>query len=267
MKFSFDLVHIIFHQNWHLHHALWASFGFVSSITTASHESLIHLAVSIHTTMQSIKSINGDPQPHHYIALYKPALTLCTFVPDDEHRIQKKGRRDTLADIDDKLNQIQGLHCVGRLDFETEGLLLLTTDGKFTAEVHARCAKKYWVVVEGKPTDSAIEKMKAGGLEIRGAVTRPPVSLRVLSSNDDNEVLSKLPDSIPRMDRPGTWFEIILDEGRNRQIRRIMKHAGHKVIRLCRISVGCIEYGDAIMPTKAGEWRSFEKNLVFDAGE
>jgi 23S rRNA pseudouridine2457 synthase len=203
---------------------------------------------------------NNRQLPHHYIALYKPALTLCTFHPDEEHRIQKKGRRDTLLDIDDTLHTL-GLHCVGRLDRETEGLLLLTTDGKFTAEVHAKCCKRYWVLVEGTPSSAAVEQMGMGGLEIRGAVTRPPVGLRVLS--DEIVVAKTLPKPVPGMDRKGTWMEIVLDEGRNRQVRRIMKMAGHKVIRLCRVAVGGVEIRNNIQ-LKPGEWKAFEKNQVFE---
>lgn len=209
---------------------------------------------------------NQDDQHHRYLCLYKPALTLCTFVPDPEDRIRKKGRRDTLADIGDGvLADIDSLHTVGRLDMETEGLLLLTTNGKFTANVHARCRKKYWVLVEGSPEPSAIETMRAGGLKIRGAVTRPPVALRILP--DQDRAFRVLPLAAPGMDRMGrdgtaTWLEIVLDEGRNRQVRRITKHAGHRVIRLCRVAVGGIEF-PANMELKPGEWKPFEKDSVF----
>lgn len=163
---------------------------------------------------------------YRYIACYKPALTLCSLNVDIL-RSEKKGRppRNTLADM----NLPGGLHIMGRLDRNSEGLLLLTDDGKFTAGVLSEnCHKTYWALVRGSPSESALESMRAGGLEIRGAKTRPPISVRVLPK-DETEKMA-LPPPVLGMDRQGTWMEIVLNEGRNRQVRRITGSYDHSLV-------------------------------------
>ena len=150
---------------------------------------------------------------------------------------------------------------VGRLDRDSEGLLLLTDDGKFTAKVLSEgCHKRYWALVQGSPSESSLSVLRRGGLEIRGAVTRPPISVRVLTKDEiDNS--SILPDPVPGMNRPGSWIEIILNEGRNRQIRRMTAAVGHKTIRLCRVAVGRFSLSDCgyLLP---GEWKYIDRDQI-----
>ena len=189
---------------------------------------------------------------YRYIACYKPALTLCSLKSDDD-RSHRKGRdaRPTLAD----LCLPPDLHITGRLDRDSEGLLLLTDDGKFTARVLSEdCHKRYWALVIGKPTDSALDVMRSGGLDIRGSTTRPPISIQILIGNET----TFLPEPVLSMNRPGTWLEVVLNEGRNRQVRKITAAAGHKTIRLVRVAIGSLQ----VQGLKPGEWKYIDKEYV-----
>jgi 23S rRNA pseudouridine2457 synthase len=194
---------------------------------------------------------------HRYIACYKPALTLCSLNLDAERALRKgREQRPTLAN----LSLPDGLHIMGRLDRDSEGLLLLTDDGKFTAQVLSEaCHKRYWTLVLGSPSESALRAMRAGGLEIRGARTRPPISVRVIPKDEMQTVA--LPKPVLGMDRVGTWLEIVLNEGRNRQVRRLTAAAGHKTIRLCRVAIGSLVLSEDLQP---GEWKRIDKHQVLN---
>jgi 23S rRNA pseudouridine2457 synthase len=201
---------------------------------------------------------------YRYIACYKPALTLCSLNSDSDRALRKnRDTRSTLADLSlpDNDNEGEGpLHIVGRLDRDSEGLLLLTDDGQFTARVLSseHCHKRYWALVQGRPSEEALEAMRAGGLEIRGAITRPPIGLRILSPTEVED--RSLPKPALGMDRAGTWLEIILNEGRNRQIRKITAAAGHKTIRLCRVGIGSFEWESRDL--QPGEWKYIRRDQV-----
>jgi len=222
-------------------------------------------------------------QQHRYIACYKPALTLCSLAVDaDRAKRKHRAERPTLAGLslpvpsvennansndedDEQQQQQQQLHVVGRLDRDSEGLLLLTTDGRFTARVLSSpdCHKRYWALVQGTPNDASLEKMRAGGLEIRGARTRPPISVRRLSREDLQQQQPQrllLPKPALGMDRVGTWLEVVLNEGRHRQVRKITATAGHKTIRLCRVAIGALELQDIRL--QPGEWKYIAKDRV-----
>jgi 23S rRNA pseudouridine2605 synthase len=135
------------------------------------------------------------------------------------------------------------LHPVGRLDFNTEGLLLLTNDGEFTnliTSVTNRISKVYQVKVKGVPTDSAIQRLRRGISIGKGQRTAPVEARRL------------------RVTKTNSWFEIILHEGRNQQIRRMFEAIGHSVLKLKRIRIGNLE--DSKL--RPGEWRTLtEKEL------
>jgi 23S rRNA pseudouridine2605 synthase len=128
------------------------------------------------------------------------------------------------------------LHPVGRLDFNTEGLLLLTNDGNLTNFVTAarnRVAKVYEARVKGLPSESAIERLRAGIVLDDGTRTsRSEITL--LKSTDAN-----------------AWFEVILHQGRNQQIRRMFDSIGHSVVKLRRVRIGPL----TDQGLKPGEWR------------
>ena len=118
------------------------------------------------------------------------------------------------------------LHPVGRLDFNTEGLLILTNDGEFTNFVTAarnRVAKVYEAKVKGVPTAEAINQLRRG-IRLDDGVLTAPAKITPLEETDSN-----------------AWFEVVLHEGRNQQIRRMFDQIGHSVLKLRRVQIGPIK--------------------------
>lgn len=153
-----------------------------------------------------------------YLLLNKPSGLVTT-------RSDEAGRKTVFDLIPGKLRR--GLHAVGRLDYQTEGLLLLTTDGDFSNRVaHPRygCRKTYHVKVKGKPAEKAIARLRRGmiidGRRLAGAKVR---RVRVRG---------------PREGKSNSWWSIELSEGRTRQIREMFFRVGHPVQRLRRVAVG-----------------------------
>src|SRR3982750_3806453 len=135
------------------------------------------------------------------------------------------------------------LHPVGRLDFNTEGLLLLTNDGSFTnfiTPARNRVAKVYEARVKGVPPEHAIDRLRAGVVLEDGTRTaRSEITL--IRSTEAN-----------------AWFEVILHEGRNQQIRRMFDLIGHSVVKLRRVRIGSLS-DERLRP---GEWRFLDSNEV-----
>src|SRR5258706_13389117 len=132
------------------------------------------------------------------------------------------------------------LHPVGRLDFNTEGLLLLTNDGEFTNVVTAarnQIPKIYRVKVKGMPTDNAVERLRRG-IAIGEDERTAPAEVRQLRSTEANG-----------------WFEVTLHQGRNQQIRRMLDAIGHSVTKLKRTRIGLLD--DRFLAT--GQWRTLNE--------
>ncbi|HEX8160752.1 MAG TPA: pseudouridine synthase [Pyrinomonadaceae bacterium] len=128
------------------------------------------------------------------------------------------------------------LHPVGRLDFNTEGLLILTNDGELTNFITAarnKVEKVYEVKVKGVPPEAAVERLRRGIVLEDGTRTAPAVVERTGET------------------KTNTWFEVILHEGRNQQIRRMFDAVGHSVLKLRRVRIGSLR--DERLPT--GAWR------------
>ena len=128
------------------------------------------------------------------------------------------------------------LYPVGRLDFNTEGLLLLTNDGDFTNFITAarnRVEKVYEAKVKGVPPESAIERLRRGVVLDDGTRTAP-ARIKLLDETDTN-----------------SWFEISLHQGRNQQIRRMFDLIGHSVVKLRRVRIGFL----VDEKLKTGYWR------------
>ncbi len=157
-----------------------------------------------------------------YIKLYKPAGYVSVMS-------DQRGRRDLGA-----LVGIEGVHPVGRLDRNSEGLVLLTDDGALTQRLtHPRYghSKEYVVLVRGTPKRKAIRALREG-VELEDGVTA--------------RATVKLEPSTPWGGAPrGTsWLRVTLRQGRKRQIRRMCEAVGHRVVRLIRVRIGPIELGD-----------------------
>ena len=135
------------------------------------------------------------------------------------------------------------LHPVGRLDFNTEGLLLLTNDGDFTNYVTSagnNIPKVYRVKVKGIPSENAIKRLRSG-IRLDDGHRTAPAEIRHLEKTKTN-----------------AWFEVTLHEGHNQQIRRMFDAVGHSVLKLSRICIGPI--GDSKL--KPGEWRLLKPGEV-----
>lgn len=160
-----------------------------------------------------------------YIMLNKPPGYITT--------VKDQYNRPTVMELIGQTSE--RIYPIGRLDFESEGLLLLTNDGNMAFHLtHPRhqVDKEYIVRVKGCPNDQDINKLRSG-IDIGGFITSP-AKVYPISSNNQN-----------------TLFRIIIKEGKNRQIRRMFDAIGHPVLYLKRIRIGNIKLGDL----KSGEWR------------
>lgn len=145
---------------------------------------------------------------------------------------------------------VAGVYAAGRLDRDSEGLLLLTDDGEMQhrlTDPRYRHPRTYWVQVEGLPTISAIEQL-ARGVEIRGYRTLP-AQVRLLEG--EPPVWVRNPPIRFRKNIPTAWLEITLTEGRNRQVRRMTAAVGLPTLRLIRIAIGNLR----LQELQPGEWR------------
>ncbi|WP_417525674.1 pseudouridine synthase [Marinovum sp.] len=154
--------------------------------------------------------------------------------------------RPTLSDYID----VPKVYPAGRLDRDSEGLLLLTDDGKLQhriAHPKAKQPKTYWVQVEGLPEPEALDALRRG-VELKDGRTRPAKARRI-------EAPSPLFDRDPpvrfRKSVPDCWLELTITEGKNRQVRRMTAHVGHPTLRLIRAQIGPWHLGGL----RPGEWR------------
>ncbi len=189
------------------------------------------------------------PHSHRYLLFYKPYAVLTQFSDRTE------AFRDTLKAYID----VPGVYAAGRLDRDSEGLLLLTNDGwlqhRLTDPVFAH-PRTYWVQVERCPDEAALEHLRQG-VVIKGDRTRP-AQVRILEQEPD------LPPRDPpirfRKTVPTAWLELTLTEGRNRQVRRMTAAVGHPTLRLVRRAIAhlCL---DGLEP---GQWRDLSEDEVME---
>lgn len=174
------------------------------------------------------------------LAFNKPYGVLTQFTDPDG-----TGRR-TLADF----VPIEGVYAAGRLDADSEGLLILTGDGELQhrlTDPRFEHEKTYWVQVEGAPSDADLEPLRRG-VSLRGSMTRPA---RACVLSPQPIVEPRDPPIRFRAAIPATWIEITLTEGRNRQVRRMTAAAGFPTLRLIRTAIGKTGLGNL----QPGAWR------------
>lgn len=175
---------------------------------------------------------------YRYILLYKPYRVLCQF--------QDQDGRSTLKDY----VSIPDVYPAGRLDYDSEGLVLLTNDGwlqhRLTDPRYGH-PRTYWVQVEGKPNPAALTQL-AAGVVIQGYRTRPAL-VEVL--DQDPPLPPRHPPIRYRRHIPTQWLSLTLREGRNRQVRRMTAAVGFPTLRLVRVAIANLQLAD-LAP---GQWR------------
>ncbi|WNC86211.1 pseudouridine synthase [Thermosynechococcus sp. QKsg1] len=175
---------------------------------------------------------------HRYILLYKPYRVLCQF--------QDQEGRSTLKDY----VPIPDIYPAGRLDYDSEGLVLLTNDGwlqhRLTDPRYGH-PRTYWVQVEGEPNPAALTEL-AEGVVVQGYRTRPAV-VQVLEQ--EPSLPPREPPIRYRRSIPTHWLSLTLREGRNRQVRRMTAAVGFPTLRLVRVAIANLQLGD-LAP---GQWR------------
>lgn len=181
------------------------------------------------------------------ILFHKPYGVLCQFTPD------QPGQR-TLAEF----GFPAGVYPVGRLDMDSEGLLLLTDEAGFNhrfldpKEAHPRT---YLAQVEGVPAAEALERLRRGGLFIQGYRTKP---CRVEVPDPAPEIPERVPPVRFRKEIPTTWIRLCLIEGKNRQVRRMTACVGNPTLRLIRCGIGGLTAPDL----EEGAWRKLTPEQI-----
>ena len=172
--------------------------------------------------------------PISLLCFNKPYGVLSQFMPE--------GRWRGLKDFID----FPGMYAAGRLDADSEGLLLLTNDGRLQALIadpRHKMEKVYWAQVEGIPDAAALAKLRAGVL-LKDGLTRPA---RVRAMAEPESLWERDPPIRVRREIPDSWLEIAIKEGKNRQVRRMTAAVGHPTLRLIRVSVGAYSL-DGLLP-------------------
>lgn len=151
----------------------------------------------------------------------------------------------TLADI----VSVKNVYPAGRLDKDSEGLLVLTNNGALQARLtqpSSKSDKTYWVQVEGEPSEEAIQAL-CDGVELKDGLTLPADVTKIAPPT----VWERHPPVRYRANIPTTWLKVVLREGRNRQVRRMTAHIGHPTLRLIRAQLGPWQLEDL----QPGQWR------------
>jgi 23S rRNA pseudouridine2457 synthase len=157
----------------------------------------------------------------------KPFGVLCQFTDDGTGP-----PRPTLADFID----VPGVYAAGRLDLDSEGLLLLTDDGRLQARIadpKYKMPKSYLVQVEGDVTEDSLRSLRQG-VTLKDGVTRPAEVERIAAP----DLWPRDPPVRFRKTVPDCWLRLTIREGRNRQVRRMTAAVGHPTLRLVRWSIG-----------------------------
>jgi 23S rRNA pseudouridine2457 synthase len=181
--------------------------------------------------------------PLRYLVFYKPYGVVSQF----------SGEGATLKDY----IPVKEIYPVGRLDHDSEGLLLLTDDGALQhrlTDPKFQHPRTYWVQVERIPDEHSLQRLREG-VVIQGRCTRPAQVRRL---DKEPELPPRDPPIRFRKNVPTAWLEIALMEGRNRQVRRMTAAVGHPTLRLVRVAIGDLD----LQGLKPGEWRSLTKTEV-----
>ena len=187
-----------------------------------------------------------------YFIIFKPYQVLSQF--------SSEGGKKTLADF---FNVPKNVYPVGRLDYDSEGLLILTNDTQLNHRLLSPSNKherKYWVQVEGEINDEAIIKLSSGvTISIDGkAHTTLPAKASLMKMDPD--VPERVPPIRFRKNVPVSWISLSLIEGKNRQVRRMTASVGYPTLRLIRYSIERI----TIQGMQSGDIKEIDRNEIFE---
>lgn len=175
------------------------------------------------------------------VFLNKPYGVLSQFTPEGKWRAL------------DEFIPVKGVYVAGRLDADSEGLLILTDDGKLQAKIadpKHKLEKIYWAQVEGVPDEAALDRLRAG-IELSDFTARPA---QVRQIDEPPGLWPRDPPIRYRAAIPTAWLEIRIAEGKNRQVRRMTAAIGYPTLRLIRAAIGAV----TLDGLELGQWRQID---------
>ena len=182
---------------------------------------------------------------HHHYILYKPYGMLSQLGTEGYKR--KRG-------LSELFDFPKGVYPVGRLDEDSEGLLMMTSDSKLSVQIRsAAIEKEYWVQLDGEISDEAIQQLQSGlhlVIKKEAILTKPCKAWKI----DEPHFEERYPPTRAGQHRPYSWLAIVLQEGKFRQVRKMTAAVGFPTLRLVRVRIGDISLNDM----KPGEVRPME---------
>lgn len=180
------------------------------------------------------------------LAFNKPYGVICQFSPHEKHPTLKQW-------ID-----VPNVYPAGRLDTDSEGLLLLTDDGQQQARIanpRFKLEKTYWAQVEGSPDEEKLALFRRS-MDL-GDFIAQPAKVRILQAHETEKLWPRNPPIRERKTVPDFWLELKISEGKNRQVRRMTAKAGYPCLRLIRVAIGRIHLFE--MNLALGQWQETKK--------